>query len=49
MLANIAGLPEAATQAALATTTAWLFGVSTLVPLAATLTAWRMLVLTRTG
>lgn len=49
MLANVAGLPEAATPAALATTTAWLFGVSTLIPLAATFTAWRMLVLTRTG
>ncbi len=47
MLANVAGLPEATTPAALATTTSWLFGVSTLVPLAATFTAWRMLVLTR--
>ena len=47
MLANVAGLADAATPAALGTTAAWLFGVSTLVPLAATFTAWRMLVLTR--
>jgi MFS family permease len=47
MLANVAGLPEATTPAALATTAGWLFGVSTLVPLAATFTAWRMLTLTR--
>ena len=47
MVANVAGMADAATPAALGTTAAWLFGVSTLVPLAATFTAWRMLVLTR--
>jgi hypothetical protein len=47
MIANVAGLATATTPAALSITTAWLFGIETLVPLAACLTAWRMLVLTR--
>ncbi len=47
MVANVAGMAEAHTPAALASTAAWLFGVSCVVPLAGCLTAWRMLVLTR--
>ena len=47
MVANLAGMAEAATPADLATTTMWLFGVLCAVPLAALFTAWRMLALTR--
>jgi MFS family permease len=46
MIANLAGLPAAATPAALGHTAAWLFAVSCLVPAAACLTSARMLTLT---
>ncbi len=47
LVANIAGIADATTPAEIATTSAWLFGVLTIVPLAACVVTWRTLVLTR--
>jgi MFS family permease len=47
MVANLAGLADATSPAAAAAAGAWLFGVSTIVPLAGCLAAWRALALTR--
>ncbi len=49
MVANIAGLPLATTPAAIMATSPWLFGIMAIFALAAILTSWRILVLTRTS
>jgi hypothetical protein len=47
MVANLAGLPGAATPGSVAVTAVWLFAALLVVPLAAGFTAWRILVQTR--
>lgn len=47
MVANLAGLPDAATAGDVAVTARWLFGALSVLPLVACATAWRALALSR--